>query len=113
MVVQVPSGAAREPSPVDTSRPWDSRLTPLQAALARGYRWLRALEAGEVTSISEIARREGVDFSYAARLVNLTTLAPEIIAAILDDTLPAHLTIHALGINTPLLWSEQRRIMEA
>ncbi len=61
--------------------------------------------------MSEIARREGVDFNYVARLLNLTTLCPEILTAILDDTVPAQVTIHVLGINTPLLWSEQRVIL--
>ena len=35
--------------------------TPLQLALARGQRWLRMLEAGEVSSLREIAKRDGTD----------------------------------------------------
>jgi hypothetical protein len=46
------------------------------------------LEPGNVTSLMEIARKEGVDSSYVSRMVNLTTLAPDIVAAILDETLP-------------------------
>ncbi len=88
---------------METSLRWDSWLTALQAALARGFRWLPALEASEITSMSEIARREGMDFSYVARLLNLTTLCPEIITAILGDTLLTHLTVHGLAVNTPLL----------
>ena len=34
--------------------------------------------------MKEIAQREGVDDSYVSRMVNLTTLAPDIVAAILD-----------------------------
>ncbi len=45
--------------------------------------------SGQATSLKEIATREGIDNSYVSRMVNLTTLAPDIIAAILDDTLPA------------------------
>jgi predicted transcriptional regulator len=41
------------------------------------------LESGEAKSMKEIARREGVDDSYVSRMVNLTTLAPDIVAAIL------------------------------
>ena len=37
--------------------------------------------------MKEIARREGVDDSYVSRMVNLTSLAPDIVAAILDETL--------------------------
>jgi hypothetical protein len=68
------------------SRTWDTTPTPLQLALARGHRWLAMLESGEVSSMQEIARREGVDDSYVSRMVNLTTLAPDIVAAILDET---------------------------
>ena len=58
-------------------RPWDATPTPLQLALARGHRWLAMIESGEVSSMKEIARREGVDDSYMSRMVNLTTLSPD------------------------------------
>ena len=90
------------------SRPWDSSPTPLQLALARGHRWLALLESGEVGSMKEIARREGVDDSYVSRMVNLTTLAPDIVAAILDETLPSEVTLFELAAGTPVLWGEQR-----
>jgi hypothetical protein len=88
-------------------RPWDTMPTPIQLALARGHRWLAMLESGEVSSMKEIARREGVDDSYVSRMVNLTTLAPDIVAAILDETLPAEVTLFELAAGTPLVWEEQ------
>jgi len=39
---------------------------------------------------------------------NLTTLAPDIVAAILDETLPPHVTVQELAISPPVLWEEQR-----
>ena len=56
-----------------------------------------------------IARREGVDDSYVSRMVNLTTLAPDIVAAILDETQPAEVTLFDLAAGTLLLWVEQCR----
>ena len=50
------------------------------------------LESGNVKSLKEIAKRESVDTSYVSFMVNLTALppeTPEIVAAILDETLPA------------------------
>jgi hypothetical protein len=44
---------------------------------------------------------------YVGRMVNLTTLAPDIVAAILDDTLPEEVTLFELAAGTPLLWEEQ------
>jgi hypothetical protein len=45
-------------------------------------------------------------------MVNLTTLAPDIVAAILDETLPAEVTLFDLAAGTPLLWDEQRGRLE-
>lgn len=74
-LVTLPSG---ETAPV---RPWDVAPTTIQLALARGHRWLAMLESGEAKSLKEIATREGIDNSYVSRMVNLTTLAPDIVAA--------------------------------
>ena len=40
-------------------------------------------------------------------MVNLTTLAPDIVAAILDDALPNHLTLFDLAVDPPALWKDQ------
>jgi hypothetical protein len=80
----------------------------MQLALARGHRWLAMLESGEVKSLTEIAKREGVDNSYVSRMVNLTTLAPDIVVAILDDILPDNITLLELAADPPVLWGEQR-----
>lgn len=39
---------------------------------------------------------------------NLTMLAPDIVAAILDDALPNHITLFDLAVDPPALWGEQR-----
>ena len=54
--------------------------------------------------MKEIARREGVDDSYVSRMVNLTTLAPDIVAAILDQTLPPEMALFELASGTPVVW---------
>ncbi|MGO1069617.1 hypothetical protein [Lysobacter sp. CA199] len=87
-----------------------SDLTSLQRALARGYRWRGMLESGEVASAKEIAERESTDNSYVGRIINLTLLAPEIIAGILDDTVP-DVQIDRLGMSPPLLWSDQLAVV--
>lgn len=47
-----------------------------------------------------------------SRVVNLTTLAPDIIAAILDETLPEEVTLFDVAAGTPGLWEEQRKKFE-
>jgi hypothetical protein len=85
--------------------------TIVQAALARGHIWQRMLDDGRVKSIGQISRKEGVDDRYVARFLNLTTLAPEIVAAILDETLPEDVTLADLSLNPAAVWEEQRKAM--
>jgi hypothetical protein len=40
-------------------------------------------------------------------MVNLTTLAPDIVAVILDETLPPEVRLFGLAAGTPLVWGEQ------
>jgi len=98
-LVTLPDGGTVAPK-----RPWDDASTPMQLALARGHRWLAMLESGEAGSLREIADREGVDNGYVSRMINLTCLAPDIVAAILDDTLPDHVILFDLAVDPPRLW---------
>ena len=81
----------------------------LVKALARAFRWKRMLEAGEFATIAELAEREGIAPSYMTRVLRLTLLAPDIVEAILDETLPENVSLFDLAIDTPLAWDEQRR----
>ena len=102
--VTLPDGTALQP------RKWDSEPTPIQLALARGYRWLALLQSGKARNLAEVAEMEGMDRAYVSRMVNLTTLAPDIVASILDESLPDHVTLFDLASGTPLLWDEQREL---
>ena len=105
MAVTLPDGTTVQP------RPWDDTPTPIQQALARGHRWLEMLQSGQAQSLTEVAEQEGMDRAYVSRMVNLTTLAPDIVAAILDETLPNHVTLFDLASGTPLLWDDQRALL--
>jgi hypothetical protein len=99
--VLLPNGETAKP------KAWNTRATPLQLALARGHRWLAMLESGEVKSFREIAERENIDNSYVSRMVNLTYLSPDIVAAILEDELPDHITLFELAVDPQPLWGAQ------
>ena len=92
-------------------RPWDQKSTVLQLALARGHRWLRMFESGKFGSLKEIAKHECIDASYVSRMINLTTLAPWIIEAILNDALPDGVTLFELAVDPPILWKDQIDIL--
>jgi hypothetical protein len=45
--------------------------------------------------------------SYVTRMVNLTALAPDIVATILDETLPEDVSLFDLAVDPPESWEEQ------
>ncbi len=105
--VTLPDGSTLQP------RQRSETPTPIQLALARGHIWQAMLESGECKTLTEVAEREGMDRAYVSRMVNLTTLAPDMVAAILDETLPDHITLFDLASGTSLLWDEQRSFLNA
>jgi len=96
--MQLPEGATQP-------RRTDSTLVK---ALARAFRWKRMLESGEFVTISELAEREGIAFTYMARVLRLTLLAPDIVEAILDGKQGPQLTLAKAIEPFPTTWSEQR-----
>jgi hypothetical protein len=85
---------------------------PVQAAviqaLARAFSWAQILETGQVKSISDLARDLEVDGSYVTRILKLTTLAPDIVEAIINGEEPEGLSLARLTRSFPEEWSEQR-----
>jgi hypothetical protein len=87
---------------------------PIQAAvvqaLARAFSWAEILEIGQVKSISELAHNLEVDGSYVTRILKLTTLAPDIVEAIINGEEPDGLSLAKLIRSFPEEWREQRRL---
>ena len=46
-------------------------------------------------------------------MVNLTSLAPDIVEAILDDQIPDHVTLFDLAVNPMKLWCDQRTVFDS
>lgn len=78
-------------------------------ALARACRWKKLLDEGKFGSISDLAREIGLDVSFAARLLRLTLLAPDIVESILMGQEPSGLSLTMLTKRVPSLWDEQRK----
>lgn len=77
-------------------------------ALARAHRWRRMIETGEYPSITELAKAERINQSYACRLLRLTLLAPDIVSTILDGQQADDMTLKKLTETFPIVWNEQR-----
>lgn len=85
-----------------------SHQEALVIAIARAHRWQKLLDDGKFQSISELAREIGLDVSFAARMMRLTLLAPDIIEATLMGEEPSGLSLTMLTKQLPTLWDEQR-----
>jgi hypothetical protein len=96
----LPEGAAQARKPDNT----------LVKALARAFRWKGMLESGEFASISELAEREGIAFTYMARVLRLSLLAPDIVEVILDGRQGPEVTLARLLEPFPPEWAKQVKI---
>ena len=92
------------PEGVEQARKPDNTLVK---ALARAFRWKRMLESGEFASISELAEREGIAFTYMARVLRLSLLAPDVVEAILDGRQRPEVTLARLLEPFPPDWTKQ------
>ncbi len=94
-------GAGDEPRP-DPS---------LMRLLVRAFGIRDRLDRNPDLTIQRIAEAEGVVASYATRLLRLSFLAPDIVAAILEGRPPLELTANKLMRDTrlPLEWTAQRQ----
>jgi site-specific DNA recombinase len=90
-----------------SSAPADTTLIRL---LLRGGKIGKRMFAPGSPPLEDIAAEEGVSSTYVMRLVRLTFLAPDIVAAILAGKQPAGLTANKLMADTrlPLDWRKQR-----
>jgi len=117
-VIRVPvclktrGGATLLVTPQGTHQNQVLRVDPkLVRALARAWRWRRALEQGNAHSIMELANQAGHTERYITRLLRLAYLAPDIIDAILEGSQPFDLTLGKLrATEIPLDWHHQRQV---
>ena len=72
-------------------------------------RWQAQLESGEYASLEDLAKDVGCDRTYVGRMLRLTSLAPDIIEAILRGDEPDGLSLEKLRKNLPVRWDEQRK----
>jgi site-specific DNA recombinase len=81
----------------------------LLTAIAKARRWIDDMRLGRIASFAEIARREAQGERHIRLLTPLAFLSPRIIAAIVDGTAPADLTVTGLAKALPYSWADQER----
>jgi site-specific DNA recombinase len=79
----------------------------LLAAIAKARAWVADLISGRASSFAQIAAREGKVERHVRFLAPLAFVSPRIVSAIMDGTVPAHLTVTLLAKALPYSWAEQ------
>lgn len=85
----------------------------LLTALAKAYAWQEQLESGQFEDLEDIAKEQGVDRSYVGRMLQLTSLAPDIVESILSGQTYANISLQQFRKGIPVSWNEQRRTLNA
>ena len=94
-------------SPAPHTPPAPRYDNALVKAIARAHRWRRLIESGKYSSITELAKAEGINQSYACRLLRLTLLAPVIVESILNGEQTQGLKLNHLLRPLPVEWKRQ------
>jgi site-specific DNA recombinase len=81
----------------------------LLIAIAKARGWIDDIRLGRIGSFAEIAEREGQGERHIRLLAPLAFLSPRIIAAIVDGSAPADLTVTGLVKALPYSWIEQEQ----
>ena len=85
----------------------------LLTAIAKARGWIDDIRLGRIASFAEIAKREGQGERHIRLLAPLAFVSPRIIAAIVDGTAPADLTVTGLAKALPYSWAEQEQTHRA
>jgi len=86
----------------------------LLRAVARARRWFDEIASGRVRSSAEIARREGLQKGYLARVSRLAFLSPTVVELLAEGRTPAALNrqmLMARRLIMPPTWRDQERLL--
>jgi hypothetical protein len=89
---------------VAMERGQDARLL---RAIGRAWDWRRKLERGDVNTIADLARAEGISDRYVSRVIRLAWLAPSVLERLVLRREPTVLSIFDLCGVAELPWIEQ------
>lgn len=106
-LIILPQDAAIAQLPPSQSR-FDETL---MNGIAKAWRWQALYERGNYASLDAFAEKHKLNKSYAARIMRLNLLAPDIRQKIMEGRQPKGLKLADLMDAFPPLWEEQRQIL--
>lgn len=89
---------------VAMERGQDARLL---RAIGRAWDWRHRLERGDVNTIADLAKAEGISDRYVSRVIRLAWLAPSVLERLVLRREPTVLSIFDLCGVAELPWIEQ------
>jgi hypothetical protein len=87
---------------------------PMIKTLGKAFYWKRLIDEGVYPTTADLARALKLEPGWAAEVLRMTMLAPNIVEAIFEGRQPRHLNLHTLRGREELLprdWGEQRRLL--
>ena len=87
---------------------------PMIKTLGKAFYWKRLIDEGVYPTTADLARALKVETGWAAEVLRMTMLAPDIVEAIFEGRQPRHLNLHTLRGRQDLLprdWGEQRQFL--
>ena len=87
---------------------------PMIKTLGKAFYWKRLIDEGVYPTTADLARALKVETGWAAEVLRMTMLAPDIVETIFEGRQPRHLNLHTLRGRQDLLprdWGEQRRLL--
>lgn len=105
-------GAAELDAVEPKQPPAPPRDRKLIALLAQAHAARKLVIANPTVPLAELARQQGKCRKHLAKLVEISCLAPDIVAAALKSEQPCSLTAARLrAVSLPLSWAEQRAVL--
>ena len=86
----------------------DARLL---RAIGRAWAWRQRLERGDVNTIADLAREEGISDRYVSRVIRLAWLSPSVLERLVLRREPTVLSIFDLCGVAELPWAEQPEVV--
>lgn len=86
---------------------------PMIKTLGKAFYWKRLIDDGIYLTTTDLARAMKVEPGWAAEVLRMTMLAPDIVEAVLEGRQPRHLNLHTLRgrqEQLPRDWVAQRRL---
>ena len=87
---------------------------PMIKTLGKAFYWQRLLEDGKYATATDLARAFNLEPGWVAEVLRMTSLAPDIVEAIMEGVQPRHLNLQTIrGRHEPLPreWDEQKKML--